>query len=61
MAQVARSLREPGIAAKAVVVYRKTINGDCFAQMRLAAAVRCEVVEASEARTLESAAASYTR
>ena len=34
MAQVARSLREPGIAAKAVVVYRKTINGDCFAQMR---------------------------
>ena len=42
MAQVARSLREPGIAAKVVVVYRKTTNGDCFAQMRLAA--RCEAV-----------------
>ena len=40
MAQVARSLREPGIAAKAVVVYRKTINGDCFAQMRACGAVQ---------------------
>ena len=45
MAQVARSLREPGIAAKVVVVYRKTMNGDCFAQMRLLAAV-----QAAEAR-----------
>ena len=35
MAQVARSLRELGIAAKVVVVYRKTMNGDCFAQMRV--------------------------
>ena len=41
MAQVARSLRELGIASKVVVVYRKTMNGDCFAQMRLLAA-RCE-------------------
>ena len=43
MAQVARSLREPGIAAKAVVVYRKTINGDCRAN-----AAALQAVEASE-------------